>query len=170
MTDIELNYSRLDAIELVVTAFEHVRELSEYEVDAENGVVTGHFNGGVTSFGATVSVSILEETDEQRTTIAVTASRQVGLNRNSNPWKFKSKFVQELRKLEGEPVEDLRRSPPSVRDETDVDRSSASPNEGIDQSIDTTGRMMHRGTRILLYLLGIGLGLMGAITAIALLV
>ncbi|MFC7232321.1 hypothetical protein ACFQMM_14735 [Saliphagus sp. GCM10025308] len=49
MTDIELNYSRLDAIELVVTAFEHVRELSEYEVDAENGVVTGHFNGGVTA-------------------------------------------------------------------------------------------------------------------------
>lgn len=159
MTDVDLEYSRTEAVELVEAAFENMPSVSYYEVDEGGEIVVGTTSSGITSFGEEIIVEIPRSEDEARTTITVRARQKVRFATGGNPWRYKSEFLEELRKLRERPIDELReRGAPVGNERNDAAIDELSPAERAELESEA----MIETAKVLLVLLA-GLIALGAL-------
>lgn len=105
MTELTIETSRDQTKALVKLALDNTPNIVSY--DEEDDTIVAHAGGTATSFGEEIIVQFPGEpakgdegaTDDEHTTIDVTAHRSKSFNMTANPWKRKSDFLEELRRL-----------------------------------------------------------------------
>lgn len=138
MTDVDLEYPRADAVELVEAVFEDAPSFVSYTVEGDGEKFVGKPKTGATSLGEEVVVRVPKDQDGTSTTITVEARRRVGLNTTANPWKYKSEFLAGVRDLRGEPVDNFPRFGTGEEPASDViRRAPADGHSGDEQSGST---------------------------------
>lgn len=160
MTDVTLQYARPEATELVMATFETMSSVRSYEVEEDGRIIVGIVDGGFTSFGEEVIVALPEDPDAaSETTISVTAQPRIRHNISANPWKYKSKFLDQLSELEGNSVDELSESTPDREK-----RSSESTGGTRGERPGDTSTAMVVGAKLMLLLL---LGMLVLLTVVA---
>lgn len=104
MTSLSLDYTRDDAKTLVKAAFERTRGIENYFDDGHR--IIGKTGSRVTSYGETVIVEIPEnQPSAAETMITVRAEKEVEMNVTADPEQYKSRFLTELERIRGHPVD-----------------------------------------------------------------
>lgn len=106
MTELELDGSRDEAIQVVEATLLRMTDVISWEMD--DNVIVVRLSGGATSFGERLFIEIVDETTaDGLTRLRVTADRRFGLDATANPWKHKAAFLETFSDVRTTPASKL---------------------------------------------------------------
>lgn len=108
MTDLVVDYSESKTIELIKTALDNTRGISEYYVEGRQVIAKTSvgFPRILWSYGEKLIIDISDTTHGDEIVLNVSADKEIWMNIGANPEKYKRRFITEfesLREQNGDP-------------------------------------------------------------------
>jgi len=116
MTNLLLDYSPEEAQKVMKEAFRRTEgiirvEEGSYQIVGKTGI---QFPRVLWSWGENVYVDFSDQTDNGKIPIEVWADKAIWMNIGSNPEKFKRRFLDELKEVREQPIEELPDEPVDI--------------------------------------------------------